>query len=775
MIDLMPNLAMIELQRKNQWVCWCLETVKDKLTKVPYNPHNGYKASTTDPLTWSSYEEASAALQSQRTFDDRAFTGIGFVFNEDYTGIDFDHCVNADGSIEKWAKDRLDYLATYAELSPSGTGIHAFASGITPDSKGKRVVLKGKSDPKAAIEIYCKGRFFTITGKHLAGMPEVIEERQKQIATVYLEIAPPKVKKSTITLPPAALHDLTDDALLNKAMQARNGATFTDLWRGNTSGYGNDASAADLALCNLLAFWTGKNAARMDRLFRQSGLYREKWESNARSGETYGEGTIKKAIEDCREVYNPDKPANGNTSGSGGTHGNAPEGIDLSSFDPDDSGNGDAMFALYGNDFLWCGAIGWFTYCGTHWQLDDDGAEVKKKAVEALRKRRVAAVNAGKEAVVKCTKADQGRVYGCISRFQSLVSVNIETFDKNPDLLNCQNGVVDLRNGTITPHSYKQRFTYCLPVPYEPSDYSEWIEYQNEVVGGGQEVIDYLQMAAGYSLTGHTREEIMFYLQGPTRSGKGTWAETFMKLLPKPISTMIDFTSLTAKRENDASNFDLAGLKPTRMLFASESQRAQQLNPAKIKTITGGDEVRASYKHKDFFNYRPVFKVWCLSNWPVNGDPEDDALWGRLRVIKFPNSFLGREDKTKKTRLKEPEALKGILYWSVQGAIKWYALGASGLSTPKAIAETTQEQRNDLDYVKQWLDECCEDDDEGWVSHEEVTKSYLAWCDDNNVQFKKGKKGLTQSLNVKGYEGGKVKKVDGVSQRGVAGLYIRSK
>jgi putative DNA primase/helicase len=446
---------------------------------------------------------------------------------------------------------------------------------------------------------------------------------------------------------------------------------------------------------------------------------------------------------------------------------------DLCKFTEDDAGNGDAMYALYGKDFLFCPSRGWFRYIDTHWELDEDGASVKRYAVKTLRKRRHAAVELGAEAVVKCTKGDANKVSGCIDRFRTLVNVSIDEFDRHPDIINCKNGVVNLRNGSIEPHSRSQRFTYCMPVAYRPETVClEWLDYLDGVVGGGREVIDYLQMALGYSMTGHTREEVLFYLYGPTRSGKGTISEIFMSLMPSPLSTEVDFNSFTAKREGDVNNFDLAPLKPSRLIFASESLKSQSLNPAKIKQLTGGDRIRACFKHKNFFEYRPQFKVWMLSNWPVNGDPEDDALWGRVRVIEFPNSFLGKEDKSKKERLRDPEALEGILAWVIEGAIAWYALGSSGLTTPDVIATTTKKQREELDYVQQWLDECCEENEGYWTSNEDVSKSYAAWCKGNNVQFPKGPKALAQSLQAKGFITGVQKKVEGKNKKGVNGLYI---
>jgi hypothetical protein len=190
--------------------------------------------------------------------------------------------------------------------------------------------------------------------------------------------------------------------------------------------------------------------------------------------------------------------------------------------------------------------------------------------------------------------------------------------------------------------------------------------------------------------------------------------------------------------------------------------------------MTGGDQIRAAHKHKDFFAYRPQFKVWMLSNHPVNGDPEDDALWGRVKVIEFPHSFLGREDKSKKARLKQPDVLQAILCWAVQGALKWYALGAAGLKTPDAVARTTQAQRDEQDYVKLWLEDSTTPDENAWEPNEELRKSYLTWCKKNQVPYPKGPQTFAQSLKARGYQTGVQKWHEGKNHKGVAGLRLNN-
>jgi P4 family phage/plasmid primase-like protien len=443
----------------------------------------------------------------------------------------------------------------------------------------------------------------------------------------------------------------------------------------------------------------------------------------------------------------------------------------LADFSPDDDGNSDAFIAVYGSDFLFCKAYGWLRWTGTYWE--DDLAEQKlfEKITEVFKRRRHAAIDTGKESVNKSSKPSSANINNAVALLEKKLEVLVSTFDDNPNLINCLNGVLNLRTGQLDGHIQEQRFTYCLPVEYSPYARSEeWDNFLKSVVGGGQPVLDYLQQALGYTLTGHTNEEVLFYLSGPSRSGKGTLTEILMTLMGRPLSAEADFNTFTARRDGDSNNFDLAPLKPARVVFASESERYQRLNPAKIKQLTGGNMVYCSFKHKEHFNYRPQYKLWLSSNWPVNGDVDDDALWGRVRVIEFPNSFLGREDKQLKFRLKRPDALRAALAWMVEGAMKWYK-APNGLQTPDAVKEATNKQREEGDFVQSWIDEVCEQDMTAWESNADVYASYSNWCKSNGVEPKQ-MRNLTASLKAKGYAIGVVNRRGTTTARGITGLRI---
>ncbi|HEX9106971.1 MAG TPA: phage/plasmid primase, P4 family, partial [Longimicrobiales bacterium] len=410
-------------------------------------------------------------------------------------------------------------------------------------------------------------------------------------------------------------------------------------------------------------------------------------------------------------------------------------------------------------------------WTGTHYRAEDAEAALERAIVEVLLQRQRAGLDAKREDIARCCVPSARHIRDAKYNLRSLLRAGVEEFDRHPDLLNCLNGVVHLPTGTLTPHEASPhelgpqgahpRFTYCVPVAYHPAaDRRPWLAFLAAAVAGGPELLAYLQQAAGYSLTGHTSEECLFYLFGPTRAGKGTFQETLTALLSKPLAYQVDFAAFTARRDADANNFDLAPLKPARLVFAGESNRHQTLNPGKIKQLTGGDDVFCAHKFRAHFSYRPQYKIWLVSNHPVNADVDDDALWARVRVIEFPHSRAGREDTSLKERLREPANLAGVLAWAVEGAVAWYAAGRH-LQTPPVVAAATEQQRAALDFVAMWLEECTTThhqadgapDPAHYATNERLYASYETWCRENGVEPKK-QRGLSEALRAKGYRVG---------------------
>lgn len=276
-----------DLRSRRQWVVWRSEERDGKLTKVPYTCHNGTRASSTDPSTWGTYDAA-------RERDD--VEGIGFVFSPEdlICGIDLDNCFNDDGKLHPEARVFVAALNSYTEVSPSGRGLHIFVQASLNGNRNRT----SKTPWGGEFEVYDRSRFFTVTGRAVTTLGDKslsadIESRQAELDTLMAGMFPPKPKPAASPVP----LDITDGELIDKASKSKNGAKFTALWNGDTTGYGSQ-SEADLALCGFLGFWTGGDAARIRELFRSSGLYRPKWDRD-----DYAEKTIARALEGRTEFY----------------------------------------------------------------------------------------------------------------------------------------------------------------------------------------------------------------------------------------------------------------------------------------------------------------------------------------------------------------------------------------------------------------------------------------------------------------------------------------
>lgn len=295
-----------ELLDRAQWVGWQKQTRGGDETKVPLDVTGGY-ASATDAATWTTFDEALAYAT------DGPADGVGYVFSDDdpIVGVDLDKCRNSEtGATEAWAQEIIDRLDSYTEVSPSGTGYHILVQGsLLPD--GNRT---------GNLELYEHARFFTMTGDRVDDTPPKVAERTAALAEIHsayfetpTDAEPPRATQShterTQAEPPNETsergNDLTDDDVIRRASNAANSVKFRRLWGGDTSAY-DSRSDADMALCSLLAFWTAGDATQMDRLFRDSGLYRERWdEVHFADGSTYGEKTIERAVSGTSEFYDP--------------------------------------------------------------------------------------------------------------------------------------------------------------------------------------------------------------------------------------------------------------------------------------------------------------------------------------------------------------------------------------------------------------------------------------------------------------------------------------
>ena len=281
------NNIPIDLTRLPQWVTWSgTSGANGKLGKIPIDPKSGRHAKSNDPTTWASFGEALSFCRK------RGLPGVGLMLteNDEIVGIDLDHCIDPDtGVIDDKAKKVLDRLNSYSEISPSGQGLHIFVKGRLPEGSRRN----GK------VEMYDSKRFFTVTGDILDSAPCSVMERQPELLELYQELLASPTASAKHSHLPAENGALS----IREAKIHGNGDRFERLWAGDFHDYPSQ-SEADLALCRLLAFNTNGDIGQIDRLFRQSGLYRKKWdEPHFAGGKTYGRATIEKALSNTDERH----------------------------------------------------------------------------------------------------------------------------------------------------------------------------------------------------------------------------------------------------------------------------------------------------------------------------------------------------------------------------------------------------------------------------------------------------------------------------------------
>lgn len=293
-VEPVPETVPEQMQKLNNWVVWKTapskkvnehgEQILDKVLKRT----NGASASSIDPKTWTDFHTAYSSYANGK------FSGIGFVFEKEnrIIGLDLDGHFEDGEPLTEIAEKICN--ETFVEISPSGTGAHAYFIGDMPEDFKKKY-----RDHEGELEIYNDGRFFTFTGV-MVGQDDISKNQGfiNDLVKQYFYKPP----ENEITYEEARTPNVFPSNEIKRKMFRND--KVKQLFDGDLSEYGNDSSAADMALANHLAFWTGKNPNQMDDIFRESGLYREKWDKvHSSNGDTYGEMTIKEAIRSCQNVY----------------------------------------------------------------------------------------------------------------------------------------------------------------------------------------------------------------------------------------------------------------------------------------------------------------------------------------------------------------------------------------------------------------------------------------------------------------------------------------
>jgi len=814
-----PNIDGIPqyLRTSARFCVWKIEERDGKSTKVPFNPRTGGRAMTNVPSTFSDFDTALMTYRSSQEKPE-PFFGLGINISDAIVVIDIDHCVAADGTISDFAQDVLDIIGqAYVEFSPSGTGLHLFASapGFAFD-KIRYTINKAE----LGLEVYVAGatnRFMTVTGKPyllpngaddssvITTLPDISNSLQELLDEYMLR--PLQQQKK-----PVEAHSyLSDESVISKAGAGKQGTKFNLLYTGDFSAYGSH-SEADLALASILAFWCGRDVEQMDRLFRESGLMREKWD-RSQSGSTYGELTLQKAVSSCTDAYNPlgagygtpdeDFDAVEDEQGQqDSTEASADMGdqafaastdqyhlstaeqrkrdatvidftpaygaltarlTDLNPLDgykypTTDMGFGQLFADYYKPIARYCPEREkWFIYDGVVWQADVGDIRVSEMAKRVIRRLHNFGVliqnEKSREAYLEAVKKRQARRGRdmMIRDAQSVYPVSFKAFDHHPLLFNLKNGTLDLQTLEFRDHKPEDMLTKVAGLDYDPNAVCpRWNQYVSEIMQGDEDRSRYIQKALGYTLSGDASLECLFILYGATsRNGKGTLMETFLTIQGDYGRTANP--DMLATKFNDSSSSSGPSEDVARLAGARFVNISE---PERKITLNSALTKRLTGNDTITARYLRENSIEFRPSFKIfintNHLPNitDMTLFQSGRIKIIPFNRHFEEDEQDKG-LKKLFRQETNLSAIFNWILDGYVLYTlEGLEMPASVVAATSEYNRESDRFGQFVDERLVEGETLETRTSAVYRVYQQWCSDNGYRAE-SVRGVNQALGAR--------------------------
>ena len=425
-----------------------------------------------------------------------------------------------------------------------------------------------------------------------------------------------------------------------------------------------------------------------------------------------------------------------------------------------DLGNAERLVARHGRGLRYCYTLGAFlVWDGRRWAIDEGGA-ARRLAKETVRSVLIEAAQVEnketREALIDWSlkSESEGRIAALLKLAESErpLEVGVAELDTNPWLLNVRNGTVDLRDGRLLPHRREDYITKLIDVAYVPTAACpRWERFLAEVLPDDS-ARRFVHRAAGYSATGSARERTLIIPYGAGRNGKGVLLKTLRSLFGE-YAVRAPSELFLAKREEGIPS-DVAQLRGARFVYASEGDEGRRLAEAKIKDLTGGEDIPARHLYGRWFSFVPAFTPWFSTNHRPVVRGSDAAIWDRLALVPFTVRFRlpdEADDGQPGADLTLDEKLagerEGILAWVIRGAVAWYQVG---LGKPEVVRRATAEYRNDMDTLGAFLADCCVVASDATALAAALWDAWKAWSTANN-EWVGSQKTLGLRLSERGF------------------------
>ena len=415
-----------------------------------------------------------------------------------------------------------------------------------------------------------------------------------------------------------------------------------------------------------------------------------------------------------------------------------------------DTGNGRRLVDSFGPAIRYTPGLGWFHWDGGYWKPDVENLEMRelsKKVAPIIASEVVHYLDdADKQSeVIRWAQQakSNARINSSIESATSdpRVQVAVESWDSDETLLGVSNGVIDLRTGELLRGRPDLYITRRAPVAYNPGIRNvRWEQFIDFATGGDKELQEWIQKAAGYSLTGLRTYDIMFLVYGPAGSGKNTLVEALVKAMGTSQYAWPLDSSILAQGDGNAHGSDLyhwAELRGRRLVWVDELPESERMKENSVKKLTGSSEISARSPGEKPFTFQSRAKLWITTNHrPIISD---DAMWRRIRPIPM-TKVPEKPDPDLKHYLFDPEGgLPAVLSWAVEGAIK--LLGSSerdALGWCSVVSEAAEIYRKNEDRIGFFLTEETKELEGASTPIKSLYAVYRVWSEE------RGEKPMTQ-------------------------------
>lgn len=419
-----------------------------------------------------------------------------------------------------------------------------------------------------------------------------------------------------------------------------------------------------------------------------------------------------------------------------------------------DLGNARRLVARHGHNLHFVPKWNkWLVWNGERWEIDETGL-IDQKAKETVATMYAEASevedDSARQKLVKHALGSESayklKAMVKVAQTEPGVPLMPDELDSDPWLLNVQNGVLNLQTGELYTHSRDDLITKQAAVVFDPDAKCPlWFSFLDRIMAGNQALIEFLQRAVGYTLTGITTEQCLFFMYGTGSNGKSTFTETLTAMLDD-YSQKAPTEMLMTQHSGGIPN-DVARLPGARHVVVAEVESGRTLAESLVKDLTGGDTMVARFLHQEFFEFVPTHKLWMYGNHKPVVRGTDDGIWRRIRLIPFKVKIPKPEqDPDLPKKLKEE--LPGILTWAAEGCLKWQE---SGLGEPEAVLKATATYREEMDVLQGFLTDCCVLKPDAQARAGKLYKVYKRWCEENGEKQMTGTK-FGRELPERGFE-----------------------